>query len=109
MVIPLTWDDAFTSNNLEDVKQNSNFVPKQIGFAEKSREHGQGYAAPSAQMFLHCVAQHIQVQNSLQAENKAKEISVCTIWLDQSLSVNFLQVFLPESYIRVLLVALEEI
>lgn len=77
--------------------------------AEKAWEHGQGYAALSAQMFLRCVAQHIQLQNSLHPENKAKEISVSTIWLDQSLSADFLQVFLPGSHIRVLLVALEEV
>lgn len=57
------------------------------------------------QMFLHCVAQHIQLKNSLQPENKAKEISVCTTCSDQSLSADFLQVFLPRSHIRVLLVA----
>lgn len=77
--------------------------------AEKAWEHGQGYAAPSAQMFLHRVAQHTQFQNPLQPENKAKKISVCTICLDQSLSADFLQVFFPGSPIRVLLVALEEV
>lgn len=108
MVIPLTWDDAFTPNNLYYMSWNSAFVPKQIGSAKKAWEHGEGYAAPSAQMFSHCVAQHIQLQNSLPPENKAKEISV-----PSAQTSSFLQTSCRFSFLEVTsgscLAALEEI
>lgn len=54
MVISLTWDNALTCSNLEDLWQNSTFVPKQIGSAEKAWKHSHGYTTPWASLNVSC-------------------------------------------------------